>query len=115
MYALAYTNWNAATLPAHERRLAALGWGAARHIPQQTAASQSGLTALADNHVQNHGTVLSIAEGEGSAYGYWVVVTQERTTGTGVYSGLPPSPHITLARAKTVRGRWVVTMWRPQS
>ena len=114
-YALAYTNWQAASLTAHERELASLAVGAARLAAEQTAASESAAAALAANHVQNKGVVLAIAPGKGPARGQWVVVTQEQTTGTGPYAGLPPSAHVTLARTARVHARWVISEWRPES
>jgi hypothetical protein len=64
-YALTYTNWQATSLPVHERQLASLAVGAARLAAEQTAASQSAAAQLASNHVENKGVVLAIAPGEG--------------------------------------------------
>ncbi len=114
-YALAYTNWHAASLPARERELAALAVGAARLAAEQTAASQSAAAALAADHVQDKGVVLAIAAGQGAARGQWVVVTQEQTIGTGAYAGLPAAPHVTLARTARLRRGWAVSEWSPQS
>jgi hypothetical protein len=113
-YALAYTNWQAATLVAHERRLAALAVGPARLAALQTAAALGGAGELVVHQVQNTGAVLSIAPGQGAARGRWVVVTQEQTTGTGAYAGLPSSLHVTLARVVRLKGGWVVDEWAPQ-
>jgi hypothetical protein len=88
-YPPAYTNWQAATL--------------------------GGAGELVAHQAQNTGPVLAIAPGEGSAWGQWVLVTQEQTTGSGAYAGLPSSPHVTLARVVPVGGRWVVDEWAPQS
>jgi hypothetical protein len=114
-YAHAYTNWHAASLPARERELAALAVGAARLAADATAASQGAAAALAADHVQNKGVVLAIAAGHGPARGQWVVVTQEQTTGTGPYAGLPSSPHVTLARVTRLSHGFVVSEWSPQS
>ena len=114
-YALAYTNWHAASLPARERELAALAVGAARLAAEATGASQGAAAALASNHVQNKGVVLAIAAGQGRAHGQWVVVTQEQTTGTGPYAGLPAAPHVTLARTARLHRGWAVSEWSPQS
>jgi len=114
-YALAYTNWHAASLLARERELAALAVGAARLAAEQTAASQSAAAELASNHVQNKGVVLTITPGQGPARGQWVVVTQEQTTGTGAYAGLPAAPHVTLARTARLHRGWAVSEWSPQS
>jgi hypothetical protein len=114
-YALLYVNWRAAQLPARELELARLSVGTARLRAEQTLAGRSGAAALAADDVANHGEVLSIAPGEGSASGDWVVVTQEQTTGSGAYAGLPPGPHVTLARVTRLQGGWVVSAWDPAS
>jgi hypothetical protein len=114
-YALTYINWRASDLPARENQLASMAVGAARFEAQQTTASQSTLATLTANHVQNSGAVLAIAPGQGPAHGFWVVVTQETTTGLGAYAGLPTAPHVTLARAVSIDRLWVISAWRPQS
>jgi hypothetical protein len=114
-YALAYTNWHASGLRAHELALAAVAVGAARLAAEQTAASQSAAAALAGDHVQNKGVVLAIAPGQGPARGRWVVVTQEQTIGTGPYAGLPAAPHLTLARTARLHHGWAVSAWSPRS
>lgn len=114
-YALLYTNWRAASLVALERRLASLAVGAARLTAEQAGASRSAAGALAANHVQNTGVVLSIAAGRGPARGQWVVVTQEQSTGTGPYAGLPPTLHVTLARTERVNRSWVISEWSPRT
>jgi hypothetical protein len=114
-YALAYINWQATSLPAHERALASLAIGPARLVAEQTAASQSATASLVAHHVENKGVVLAITAGQGPARGQWVVVTQEQTTGTGPYAGLPPTPHVTFARAKRLGRGWFVSEWSPGS
>lgn len=114
-YALAYMNWNASSLPAHERALASLAIGAARLADEQTATSHSRAGELAADHVDNHGVVLATAPGTGPAHGQWVIVTLEQTTGTGPYAGLPASTHVTLARITRFGHRWAVTEWNPQT
>jgi hypothetical protein len=114
-YALAYTNWTATNLAATERRLASLAVGAARLTAEQIAASNSATVELAANHVQNKGAVLTIAPGLGPAVGQWVVVTQEQTTGTGRYAGLPPTLHVTCARLRHIDHGWLVSEWRPRT
>ncbi len=114
-YALAYTNWRASQLLLRERQLAALSVGVARLSAEQTAAAQSGATALAAHDVANVGQVVAIAPGEGPDRGQWVVVTEEQTTGTGSYAGLPAGPHVTLARVVHLRVGWAVSAWDPIS
>jgi hypothetical protein len=114
-YALAYTNWRAASLPARERQLAALAVGAARLTAEQTAAAGGDAAVLATDHVQNTGVVLAIAPAQGPAHGMWVVVTQEQSTGTVPYAGLPAAPHVTLARLERLHHGWVIADWSPES
>jgi hypothetical protein len=114
-YALAYTNWRASRLPARERQLAALAVGVARLSAEQTAAAQSGAATLAAHQVANVGQVVAIAPGEGADRGQWVIVTEEQTTGTGQYAGLPAGPHVTLARVVHLAGGWAVSAWDPIS
>jgi hypothetical protein len=113
-YALTYTNWSAASLAAHERELATLAVGPARLAAEQMVASQSAAAALAANHVENKGVVLSITEGEGPAQAQWVIVAEERTSGSGAYAGLPAGLHVTLARVERLGRRWTVSRWSPQ-
>jgi hypothetical protein len=114
-YALAYINWQAANLATHERALASLAVGQARLAAQQTAAAQSTSAVLARDNVRNEGVVVAIALGKGPARTQWVVVTQERTTGTGPYAGLPSLAHVTLARVSFQTGGWAVSEWSPSS
>jgi hypothetical protein len=89
--------------------------GAARLAAEQTDASQSRAAALTADHVENKGVVLAITPGQGPALGQWVVVTQELTMGAGAYTGLPSSPHVTLARVARLNSGWLVSEWSPQS
>jgi hypothetical protein len=114
-YALTYVNWRANDLAARERQLAAISVGAAKLIAEQTAAARSGAAALVANDVANSGQVVAIAPSEGPDAGQWVIVTQEHTTGSGAYAGLPPGPHVTLAQVRHVKGGWVVSAWNPAS
>lgn len=113
-YALLYSNWSAAGLAGRERLLAALGIGPARLEAEQTGASGSAIAALVAAHVRNSGVVVAIARGEGAARGWWVVVTRERTSGDGVYAGLPPGLHVTEARVVRDGRGWVVWGWRAE-
>jgi len=113
-YALAYTNWRASDLQTRERQLAAISIGAAKLTAQQEAAARSS-AALNTNHVVNTGKVVAVAPGEGPDTGQWVIVTLERTTGTGPYAGLPPGAHVTLAQIRRTDGGWVVSAWNPVS
>jgi hypothetical protein len=112
-YALVYTNWHASDLSAREHELASLAIGPARLAAEQATASQSGAASLALHRVENHGVVLAIAPGEGPARARWVVVTDELTTGTGPYAGLPRTLQVTLAQVVRVGSGWLVREWVP--
>ena len=114
-YALAYVNWRASDLRQHEQQLAELSIGAAKLTAEQTAASDSGAAALVASDVANSGQVVAIAPGRGPDTGQWVIVTQEHTTGTGRYAGLPAAPHVTLAQVHHLNHGWVVSAWDPAS
>jgi hypothetical protein len=114
-YALAYVNWHASGLHEREQQLVAMSIGAAKLTAEQTAAARSGVAALIASHVANSGQVVAIAPGEGPDAGQWVIVTEEHTTGTGGYTGLPPAPHVTLAQVSHLDGGWVVSAWNPAS
>jgi hypothetical protein len=114
-YALAYVNWHASRLEKREHQLVAMSIGAAKQTAEQTAAARSGVAALIASHVANSGQVVAIAPGEGPDAGQWVIVTEEHTSGTGGYAGLPPAPHLTLAQVSHLDGGWVVSAWNPAS
>jgi hypothetical protein len=114
-YSLRYTNWRASQLAEREHQLASMSVGAARLSAEQTAAGGSDAVALAAHNVANAGQVVAVAPGEGRDRGQWVIVTWERTTGSGPYAALPAGPHVTLARVARVDGRWAVSAWDPVS
>jgi hypothetical protein len=114
-YALAYVNWHASGLQEREQQLVAMSIGAAKLMAEQTAAARSGAAALIASHVANSGQVIAIAPGEGPDAGHWIIITQEHTTGTGGYAGLPPAPHVTLAQVRHLDGGWLISAWNPAS
>jgi hypothetical protein len=114
-YALLYTNWQATSLPTVERQLASLAVGAARVTAEQIAASSSTIADLAAHHVQNTGIVLAITPGREPTRGQWIVVTQEQSTGTGPYAGLPPTLHVTLASTEHRNQGWAISGWTPRT
>jgi hypothetical protein len=114
-YAVAYVNWHAGGLQEREQQLVAMSIGAAKQTAEQTAAAHSGVAALIASHVANSGQVVAIAPSEGPDAGQWVIVTEEHTTGTGAYAGLPPAPHVTLARVSHLDDGWIVSAWNPAS
>jgi hypothetical protein len=114
-YALAYINWRASDLQTRERQLAAISIEAAKLTAQQDAAARSGAAALNADHVANSGKLVAIAPGQGPESGQWVIVTLERTTGTGPYAGLPSGPHVAFAQVRHMDAGWVVSAWNPAS
>jgi hypothetical protein len=113
-FAVVYINWNASDIRLRARELAFMSLGAARLAAEQIAASGAGGGLIADR-VANRGAVVAIAHGLGRYHGQWVVVTVERTTGSGPYAGLPTATHVTLATVVRVDGGWVVSAWNPAS
>ena len=93
----------------------AISIGAAKLTAEQTTASESATAALVANGVANSGQVVAIAPGEGPDAGHWVIVTQEHTSGTGAYAGLPTAPHVTLAQVRHLSNGWAVSAWNPAS
>ena len=114
-YASRYVNWTAQTVMSVQRQLAAISLGQARAQALQAAASYAHDRALNASRVANHGSVISIARGHGAAAAWWVIVTQEQTTGTGDYTGLPATDHVTYAQLQHTRSGWIVSQWSPQN
>lgn len=114
-YARAYINWTAHTLGADQRRLAAMSVGAARLAAEQQASSAAIERTVRAHHLANRGQLLSVEPGEGVERGRWVIVTRERTTGTGSYHALPYGLHITLATTTHTPQGWVISQWSPQT
>jgi hypothetical protein len=113
-YARLYINWTANTVAQVQRHLASLSLDGARAQALQAAAHYQHDSTLTASHIANSGSVVSIAPGEGDAEGEWVVVTRERTTGSGDYAGLPASLHVIYARVVRQASGWVITGWAPQ-
>ena len=116
-FANGYINWNARTVVADLRRLAADSVGQARSAMQIEAAQVAADYELRGGGVANAGTVEAVALLRGSKDEF-VVVTRESTTAsaTDAYQGLRPAWHVTVA---TVRrepsGAWVLSGWQPES
>jgi hypothetical protein len=115
LYARLYINWTATTVGAHQRRLAAISQGTARAAALQAAASYSRDPELEHSRVANTGAIVSLAAGQGPQRGGWVIVTSEHTTGTGDYTGLPATAHVTYAHLTHTPHGWTVDQWLPQS
>jgi len=112
-FASLYTNWDYRSLASDQRTLAAIAVGAARLQARQATVSARNKT-LAQSHVWNRGETIAVTPDRAMA-GWWLVVTRERTGGSGEYKALPPTYHVTLALAVTVDGGWAVSEWQPQT
>ncbi len=116
-FTTAYINWNAQTVAADMRALAAQSVGQARSAMQLAAAGTAGDYELQRGGVANQGTVEAVAPLAGRRDQY-VVVTLEATTATNTtaYEGLLPAWHVTLATvAEQAPGQWVLSGWQPES
>jgi len=113
-FASRYVNWSSGTLAADQRHLAAMAVGPARLAERQAAASSQADATLRRSRVWNHGQVISIAPDRARS-GWWVIVTRERTGGSGEYEGLPAALHVTLARLARLAHGYAVERWSPQN
>jgi hypothetical protein len=116
-FATTYINWNARTLVAQLRALAADSVGQARSAMALAASQTASDYELQRGGVQNSGTVEAVAPLAGQPNQY-VVVTREQTsaTNTSAYEGLSPAWHLALATVAEVSpGRWALSAWQPES
>ena len=116
-FASAYINWNAQTVSADMRALAAHSVGQARSAMQLAAAETAGDYELQRGGIANSGMVEAIAPLRGHPKQY-IVVTREETTATATtaYQGLQPAWHVAIATVAQIAPRtWVVSGWQPQS
>ena len=116
-FAGAYINWNAQTVAADMRALAARSIGQARSAMQLAAAQTANDYELKRGGIANSGSVQAVAPLIGSGARY-VVVTRETTTATATdaYQGLRPAWHLTIATVTSAPGGgWVLTGWQPES
>ena len=116
-FATAYINWNAQTVAADMRSLAAAAVGQARAAMILAAAETAGDYELQRGGIANHGTVEAIAPLPGRADEF-IVVTLESTTATNTtaYQGLRPAWHVALATvAEQSPGQWVLSGWQPEN
>lgn len=114
-YASLYVNWQASNLVAHQRELASFSLGQARAQALQAAASASRDPQLTRSQVSNQGQLIAATAGAGAAAGEWVLVTRERTTGQGNYTGLPPTLHVIYAQLTHNPDGWLINQWKPQT
>lgn len=116
-FATAYINWNAHTVVADMRRLAAESVGQARSAMEMAAAETARDYELQRGGIANSGRVEAVAPLTNSG-SRWVIVTRERTTATNSssYQGLAPAWHVIVAAVVELSpGRWAVSLWQPQS
>jgi hypothetical protein len=111
-FARLYINWSADQLPRRADQLAGLSIGQARAEAMQLG---SRAAALERYQVTNSGTVVAVATGQADEHGRWVVVTNELTSGSGPYLGLPATSHVTWATVERQRNGYVVSGWLPAS
>jgi hypothetical protein len=116
-FASVYINWDAGSVSADMRRLAARSIGQARAATQLAAAETADDYELHRGGIANAGTVEAVAPLPANRTEY-AVVTRELTTATATtaYQGLEPEWHVTIATVTQVaHGWWVVSGWQPQS
>jgi len=111
-FARLYVNWTAAQLPERARQLAAASIGQAH---SQVLGLAANTQTLERYQVTNTGTVVAIAPGQGEEQGRWAVVTNELTSGSGPYLGLPATSHVTWATVTRQPDGYVVSTWYPAS
>jgi len=117
-FATAYINWNAQTVSADMRTLAARSVGQARAAMTLAAAQTAADYELQRGGISNRGMVEAVAPLAGRGRNQYVVVTLESTaaTNTTAYQGLRPAWHLALATVTAERpGEWVVSGWQPEN
>jgi hypothetical protein len=117
-FAAAYINWNALTVSADMRSLAARSVGRARAAVTLAAAQTAGDYELKRGGIANSGTVEAVAPLAAHGRNQYVVVTLESTTATNTtaYQGLKPAWHLALATVTEAHpGQWVVSDWQPEN
>ena len=116
-FVTAYINWNARTVSADMRSLAARSIGQARAAMTLAAAETAGDYELQQGGIANSGTVEAVAPLAGHANEY-VVVTQESTSAsnTTAYQGLKAAWHVALATVQPMPGGgWALSDWQPEN
>ncbi len=116
-FVTAYINWNAQTVSADMRSLAARSVGQARAAMTLAAAETAGDYELQQGGIANSGTVEAVAPLSDHP-GEYVVVTQESTSAsnTTAYQGLKPAWHVALATVQRMPGGgWVLSDWQPEN
>jgi len=113
-FADGYINWSYRTLTADQQRLAASAVGEARASELQARQQSERDSVLARGRVFNTGTVIALAQVNGSARDVWACVTREQTGGEGEYAALAAAYHVALATVQRVPGGWAVSSWQPE-
>jgi hypothetical protein len=116
-FAAAYINWNAQTVSADMRSLAARSVGQARAAMTLASAETADDYELRRGGIANAGTVEAISPLRGHQNEY-VVVTEESTTAsnTTAYQGLGPAWHLALATVQMMPGgEWALSGWQPEN
>ena len=116
-FASTYINWDADTVSAQMRYLAARSVGQARAAMQLAAGQTAQDYELRRGGIANSGAVEAIAPLSGHP-GEYVVVTREQTiaTNSDAYQGLRPAWHVALASVKRLAdGDWAVSRWQPEN
>jgi hypothetical protein len=116
-FATAYINWDARSVAADMRMLAARSIGQARAAMTLAAAETTGDYELQRGGIANHCTVEAVTRLPKHRNQY-VVVTLESTTATNTtaYQGLKPAWHVALATVSEERpGEWVLSGWQPEN
>ena len=99
-----------------DRALKAASGDLDRTGPRASApARQPAQPSLERYQVTNTGTVVAIGPGRGEERGRWAVVTNESTSGTGPYLGLPATSHVSWATVQRQHTGYVVSDWYPAS
>ncbi len=111
-FARLYINWTTSQISTRSHQLAGLATGQAQ---AQALALASRAPDLARYRVTNQGTVTAIAPGQGPEQHRWAVITNELTSGSGPYLGLPATSHVTWATLIHTRHGYVLSGWYPAS
>ena len=116
-FVTAYINWDARTVSADMRTLAADSVGQARAAMTLAAAETADDYELRRGGIANSGAVEAVAPLSGHRDQY-VVVTRESTTATNTtaYQGLSPAWHVALATVQQLPGEgWALSEWQPEN
>jgi hypothetical protein len=112
-----YINWNSHTVSSVLQRLAAESIGQAHSAMELAEGETARDYELQRGGIVNSGQIEAVGPLTGSKDEF-VVVTRERTTATGTtaYQGLQPAWHVIITRAVELSsGRWVVSLWQPET